>query len=65
MSELKALKSVYKKLDDNYTNAKDSFYDTENNHFHLIVSAECLAIAECKMIIADEIVKQLEQEASK
>jgi hypothetical protein len=60
MSELKALKSIYKKLDDNYVNAKDSFYDANNSNFHLIVSAECLALAECKMIVADEIIKQLE-----
>lgn len=60
MSELKALKNIYKKLDDNYIAAKDSFYDTENANFHLLVSAECLTIAECKMIVADEIVGQLE-----
>ena len=60
MSELKAMKNIYRKLDENYTNAKDSFYDADNEKFHLMVSAECLTIAECKMIVADEIIKQLE-----
>ncbi len=60
MSELKALKSIYAQISDNYINAKDSFYDADNEKFHLMVSAECLTLAECKMIVADEIIKQLE-----
>lgn len=61
MSELSALKRVYKKLDDNFINAKDSFYDAERKDFHLLVSAELVTIAECKHIVADEIIKELEK----
>ncbi len=61
MSELNKLKIVYGKIKDNYVNAKDSFYDTENEDLHLIVATECLAYADCMMILADEITKELEQ----
>ena len=61
MSELKALKNLYARIDESYIAAKDSFYATDRKEFHLIVSSECLTLAECKMLIADEIVKQLEK----
>lgn len=65
MNELKALKEVYKKIDNNYVNAKDSFYDCETRDSHLIVSSECLTLAECKHIVADAIIKELEQGVNK
>lgn len=61
MSELNALKSLYTKIDDAYNGAKDSFYDVGRKDFHLLVSSECLTLAECKMLVADEIIKQLEK----
>lgn len=61
MSELNSLKDVYRKIDELYVNAKDSFYDYERAEFHLMVSSECVTLAECKMVVADEIIKKLEQ----
>jgi len=60
-SKLSALKNIYKKIDDNYSAAKDLFYETDNEKFHLVVSSECLTLADCKMIVADEIIKELEK----
>ena len=55
------LKTVYEKIKANYVDTKDGFYDTENKDTHLIIFAECLAYADCMMILADEIIREVEQ----
>ena len=65
MKDIELLRTVYKKIDDRYINTKDCFYETNNKDFHLMVVAECLILAETKLMIAEVIAETIESELNK